>query len=83
MKLMIENNWLQSKADLDSVNIRFQNSTPQFKAMWAQFTAALQPGDELWEYSTPPETWDALMGHSGFAAVRAGKIVDSITQRMN
>jgi len=32
-----------------------------------------QPGDKVFRYQSPPETWAALLGRGGFAVVREGK----------
>jgi hypothetical protein len=37
---------------------------------WAK---RMQPGDELWTWSTPRWTWEDLCGRGGFAIVRDGK----------
>jgi hypothetical protein len=43
----------------------------------------LMPGDELWTFSGPPDSWQALAGRSGFALVRAGRVIDHIVTRLN
>lgn len=43
----------------------------------------MQPDDELWEFSSPPESWAKLHGRKGFAVVRAGEIVDALITAMN
>ena len=39
--------------------------------------------DELFKFSSPPETWQNMMGTSGLAIVRNGQIVRSIMLAMN
>ena len=41
------------------------------------------PGDELWTFSSPPETWQHLMGRAGIALVRNGKPIAHIVTMMN
>jgi hypothetical protein len=50
---------------------------------WREFLARMHPGDELWEYRTPQEDWDQLMGSSGFVLIRDGQIIASHVDRMN
>ncbi len=56
----------------DPVPFGFQN------AKWVEFRQAIQDGDELWEFSSPPGTWRNLCGRAGIALVRQGEIMDSI-----
>lgn len=55
----------------------------RWKVMWEPFIAQKTEGDEIWEYSTPREEWNQLMGHAGYALVRDGTIIDILTTRMN
>ena len=41
------------------------------------------PGDELWSYSSPPETWKHMMGRRGIALIRDGKTIAEILTLMN
>ena len=50
---------------------------------WTQLVAGMQPGDELWEFSSPADTWQHLCGRARFAVVRGGKVVNSIVTCMN
>jgi hypothetical protein len=50
---------------------------------WMKLVNQMQPGDELWEYSSKKEDWDELIGESGIALVRNGKTIDTIVTRMN
>jgi hypothetical protein len=52
-------------------------------ARWREFLSCMELGDELWGYSSPPETWAALMGSAGIALVTEGEVVDAIVTRMN
>lgn len=40
-----------------------------------EFVAKVQPGDEIWTFKSPPESWRALAGRAGFAIVRGGQVV--------
>ena len=41
------------------------------------------PGDELWSYSSPPETWKHMMGRRGIALLRDGRAIAEILTLMN
>jgi hypothetical protein len=43
----------------------------------------LKPGDEIWWYRSPPESWQRLTGRSGSALVRKGKVIRSHLVLMN
>ena len=44
---------------------------------------ALEPGQELWYFESPQETWNSLCGRAGYAIVEAGKIVDTHITTLN
>jgi hypothetical protein len=48
-----------------------------------KLVSLMLPGDELWSYSSPPETWQHLMGRAGVALIRDGKPISEIMTRMN
>ena len=50
---------------------------------WRELLAEIQDGDELLDFSSPPETWEQLMGWEGYALVRQGKVVEIIGTAMN
>lgn len=52
-------------------------------AQWQELLSAKQPGDEIWEFRSPPDTWRMLMGRAGVALVRNGEIVVAIVTIMN
>jgi hypothetical protein len=37
--------------------------------------AGYQEGDEIWEWSTPKETWDSMCGMAGYCIVRDGEVI--------
>ncbi len=51
--------------------------------VWSIMKQLIRPGDELWEFSTPPWMWECSRGRAGFALVRNGEIVHSIVTEMN
>jgi hypothetical protein len=50
---------------------------------WRALVAEMQDGDELWEFSSPPESWQNLAGRAGVALIRRGEVVRSIVTTMN
>ena len=80
--------WLQSKMSPEEFKEEFAKASEperqvlcpssQFDGEFAEFLARWQDGDELWRYSSPPETWRALMGRGGVVLVRGGRSVAHI-----
>ncbi len=50
---------------------------------WREMVSMMTEGDELWEFCSPPESWEHLAGRAGIALVRDGEIVESIVTMMN
>lgn len=48
---------------------------------WEALKARMQPGDELWTFSSSPASW--LAGSAGVALVREGRIVATIVTMKN
>ena len=48
-----------------------------------EFFAKMQPGDELWWWSSPEESWLTLRGACGYSIRRGGETVDSFTVAVN
>lgn len=41
------------------------------------------PGDELWSFASPPQTWQQLAGRAGIALIRNGMAVGHVVTKMN
>jgi hypothetical protein len=52
-------------------------------ADWLALLDEMIEGDELWDFSSPPESWGALAGRAGIAVVRDDEIVNMLITRMN
>jgi hypothetical protein len=50
---------------------------------WEALKAKVQPGDEVWFWSSDPEDWERFMGWEGIALVRNGEIIDSFITALN
>lgn len=52
-----------------------------YDEQWLRFKDQIQPGDQIWYYKTPIETWTEwfpLCGREGYVIVRDDQIVDEI-----
>lgn len=52
-------------------------------SVWLQLLAQMQPGDELWEFRSPPASWKLMCGREGLVLLRRGKVVASILTEMS
>lgn len=50
---------------------------------WTEFKTMIQPGDQIWFFNTPINSWGALMGQKGYVLIRNCKIVAKMTTEMN
>ncbi len=94
---MIPLAWLQKKVTIaeaeaqhpgikDDRAARFPDARKPFGFMhreWEDFKAAMLPGDELWTFSSPPESWVDLAGRAGIALVRKDVPIRTIVTKMN
>jgi hypothetical protein len=65
---------------------RFPDAGKPFGFMhqaWEDFKAAMAPGDELWTFSSPAESWADLAGRAGIALVRKDIPIRTIVTKMN
>lgn len=45
---------------------------------WQPFIAALEDGDEVWSFRSPPPTWNQFCGCAGYAVLRDGEIIRTL-----
>ena len=50
---------------------------------WKKLLSLMREGDELWEFDSPPETWEKLAGRRGIALVRECRVLYTIITLMN
>lgn len=50
---------------------------------WQSLLAKMRPGDEVWQFSSPVESWEDLSGRMGYAVVRDGEVIEHIVTLMN
>lgn len=60
-----------------------EESLRSIEKEWDEFRLQIQPGDEIWEYLSPPAKWKVLMGWHGIELVRSGETMANILIRMN
>ena len=78
----IPRGWLEKKTSIAAVEAEygtFQGLADQ----WRAFKAAMQPGDEIWWFSSPADSWAALAGRAGLALVRSGAPIRCMVTLMN
>ncbi|HEX5726472.1 MAG TPA: hypothetical protein VFX98_13445 [Longimicrobiaceae bacterium] len=51
----------------------------RIRRAWEKLKAEAGEEDELWAFANPSNTWKRLGKHTGYALVRAGEIVQSVT----
>ena len=88
-QLIISNRevWLSS-LDLSNDNKNtLLDRSKQFKewvaSKWEPFIAEVMPGDEVWRFQSPPETWANMAGRAGYSIVRDGTIIRSLVTLLN
>jgi hypothetical protein len=50
---------------------------------WEALKAEMKPGDEIWSFSSPAQTWEDLAGRAGVVLIRDGKVVKMLVTAMN
>ena len=50
---------------------------------WTEFKDKYQSGYEVWFYSSPPHTWESMLGKQGYALFRNGKLIADILTEEN
>lgn len=50
---------------------------------WIAFAKAMRPGDQIWSFSSSDYSWRMMMGRSGYALVRQGRVIERLVTTMN
>jgi len=79
-RLQVPKEWLRRRISVASVVASFERERPvaRWLGEWQRLVGDMQPTDELWEFSSPQDSWDALAGRAGYVVVRDGGVVNSI-----
>ena len=82
--------WRQEKLTLDNINNHYSKMyghDESFKIRddnsWKSFEEKIKDGDELWFFTSPPQTWEKLMGWEGYAIFRNDKLIAHYTTMEN
>ena len=85
----IPREWLRERTSVEKV--RRECEDPCFPASFVEryvcdvveVSKRLDPGDELWKFCSPEDTWLAKCGTAGLAIVREGEIIYAEQVAMN
>jgi hypothetical protein len=50
---------------------------------WEALKEKMEPGDEIWFWSSDEDSWKRMMGWEGMALVRQGEIIDFFLTAQN
>lgn len=75
--------------EMDELDLSDENKrrglecSEQFKkwemTKWIPFVSHLLPGDEVWHFRSPPQTWSEFCGCAGYAVLRDGQVIRILT----
>jgi len=51
--------------------------------LWLEFKKRARRGDEVWYWTSPPESWPALVGRAGYFIYRDGRLIACILTKMS
>ncbi len=83
---VILSDWLSEKVTVrqsEAANMSGGKAFGYQHRKWERLKQDMQPGDELWEFCSPEDTWVHLKGRQGYAVVRNGEIVTTLITSMN
>jgi hypothetical protein len=77
--------WLRRKTTIEEVEEKEITEKSHYLMLreWRMFKSSMKPGDELWEFCSPQETWAELMGRAGYVILRKGETVAEIVTMEN
>jgi hypothetical protein len=73
--------WLSARvtvAEAENANTITDRAFGQLHGRWERLKGSMAPGDELWEFVSPPESWAHRCGRQGYAVVRRGAVVAAL-----
>ena len=76
------NDWLKKQCSLDEIKTENPGGFVD-GPVWQVLESRMQPGDEIWTFSSPDFFWKKLCGRGGYAIVRDGKVVSTVLTVMN
>src|ERR1035441_9922337 len=78
----LQRKWMGISAD-DEDDEGTAESRARWSARWEEMISEMEPGDEIWHFASPEETWRQLCGREGFALVRKGQPIAAIVAFLN
>ena len=72
--------WLINKIDQNTLSTELKNESP---VVFETLSHKLEPGDSVWQYTTPTEYWESLCGRTGYAVVRGDRVIFAIDTIIN
>ena len=81
----ISSDWLRDQTTVEEIESERWKTKPNKGGplmpqteWWIALKAQIQEDDEVWWYSSPPDSWVGVIGTAGIAIVRNGKIVATL-----
>jgi hypothetical protein len=78
----VPRDWLQQQVSAADVEKEIQGSA-RLMAQWDVMKAGMEPGDEIWHFTSPADSWKHLAGRAGYVILRAGRPVGAMLTMMN
>ena len=78
--------WLFDPVDIDEMESDWLDKPGPYgvpKKEWVKLKSQMEEHDEIFSFSSPPQSWENLAGRAGYALVRDGEVVASIVTMMN
>lgn len=70
----------KKQKDFETQLMKRKNSWTQ---KWDEFFGFFEDGDEIWEFCSPLEDWEQLMGSEGYVLIKENQVKKILILRMN
>lgn len=80
---IIDGTWLTRPTTIEAEDARHPNGWGAVQGRWDALKAAVQPGDELWGFSSPRHTWETWCGRAGVVLIRGDEDVAVVLTLLN
>ena len=76
--------WLDKEITIAEVEATyFRPGVSRLDGRWQELKGRMRPGDQVWTFASPADSWRHLAGRAGIALVRAGVAIEAIITMMN
>lgn len=85
--------WLNNKITVEEAESRFMDQDNRispdpvpfgfFNPLWEKLKSNMEEVDEIWQFSSPKDSWINMCGRAGVCIIKDGKITDHIVTAMN